>query len=119
MNRIACPDCGGSLSRDAVKCRCGWKALKTLDGQPQADCSWEGCRQKAIVREEIEYGKGRHNLCEYHYLEANRLRAERWCEERGLHTLEQKKAFCRKMVGLAVKPMLQREPGEDDEREAA
>ena len=58
-------------------------------------CSWEGCRQSAKTYDEIEPGKGRHYLCEYHYVEAHKLRAKRWCEARGLITIEQKREYCR------------------------
>jgi len=83
----------------------------------RADCAWEGCRQKAATRDEIEPGKGRHNLCEYHYIEAHKLRAQRWCEARGLLTVENKRDYCRNLIAGLIKPMplVDREPGQDDE----
>ena len=91
-----------------------------LAEKPVANCSWEGCRQKALICEEIEYGKGRHNLCEYHWLEAHKLAAKRRNAERGLHTVEQMKERCRKL-GARFKPMptTDREPGQDDEEKVA
>lgn len=91
--------------------------LPLVDERPTVNCKWEGCLQRAVIYEEIEVGKGRHNLCEYHYVEAGRLRAVRWCEARGLRTVEQKKAYCRKLSKQLLKPM--REPGEDEEEKAA
>jgi hypothetical protein len=52
-----------------------------------------------------------------HYVEAGRMRAVRWCEARGLRTVEQKKEYCRKLSKQLLKPM--REPGEDEEEKAA
>jgi hypothetical protein len=47
----------------------------------------------------------------------HKLRAIRWCEARGLRTVEQKKEYCRKLSKRLLKPM--REPGEDEEEKAA
>ena len=73
----------------------------------------------AMICEEIEPGKGKHNLCEFHWVEAHKLRAQRWCESKGLRTVEQMKAHCRKIAGMILKPMEDREPGQDDEERRA
>lgn len=93
--------------------------LPMVDERPTASCKWERCLQAAVICEEVEYGKGRHNLCEYHYVKAHQLKAERWCAERGLTTTEQKRAYCRKLSKTLLKPMPLREPGEDDEERIA
>lgn len=97
----------------------GKKAPASASMQPQirASCSWEACPNRADVCEEIEPGKGRHNLCELHYVLAHRMAAKRRCEAKGLHSVEQMKEFCRRRLSAGLfKPMPQeREPGCDDE----
>lgn len=86
------------------------KDLPMLPASPvknRPNCSWDGCLQKAVVFEEIEYGKGRHHLCEFHWVKAHALAATRRCEEKGLHTVEQKRDYCRKIAGMLFKPMPQ------------
>ena len=92
--------------------------LPAQDLPPRADCTWEGCRQKASICEEIEPGKGRHNLCEFHYVEAHKLKSKRWCESKGLFTIEQKQDYCRNLIhGTLLKAMP--DGKYPDEREAA
>ena len=89
---------------------------------PRAPCSWEGCTSRAHLRAEIEPGKGMHNLCEFHYVEAHRKAAARRVrEELGLETVEQMKEFCRRRLGTVFRSVSRgndvsiREPGQDDE----
>jgi hypothetical protein len=35
MNLKACPDCGGDLGKNSIKCRCGWKAPGTAFTSPE------------------------------------------------------------------------------------
>lgn len=44
-----CPDCGSTLGKDAIKCRCGWKTLQTVlqesNGPRFTPCAGDpGCR---------------------------------------------------------------------------
>lgn len=116
---MKCPKCQRRLAAIAETCLCGWKRGDEVAPR-HARCAWDGCSTVATIRDEIEPGKGHHNICEYHYVEAHKLRAKRWCEAKGLHTVEQKKDYCRKLAGMVLKPMPQtkREPGQDDEERA-
>ena len=84
--------------------------------RPVADCAYEGCRTKAIIREKLETGWA--NLCEFHMLKEHTKRAEKWCADHGLFTRDQKIAYCRQMfrsVFPGAKFPEPREPGCDDE----
>ena len=81
------------------------------------DCAHEGCKTPAILREKRPTGWA--NLCEFHYIEDHRERAKKWCESQGLYTTQQKIEYCRRMAGTVLKPMPDREPGQDDEELAA
>jgi len=104
-----CPDCGSDLGRNATKCRCGWKTSVELPRLTQP-CAHEGCKTPAILREQIPTGWA--NFCEYHYIRYHRERAELWCNDHGLYTLEQRKEFCRKVLRVGV---FKRMPTGDDE----
>lgn len=108
----ACPDCGGNLGRDAEKCRCGWKR-GSVAPRLLAECAYQGCVTSAVIREQTPTGWA--NLCEFHWLQAHTRRAEENCRAKGLFTTEQKKAYCRKMLGRLITPAVEREPGQDDE----
>ena len=89
---------------------------------PRAPCSWPGCTSRAHLRAEIEPGKGIHNLCEFHYVEAShKASARRVRDEIGLSSVEEMKEFCRRRLSSVFrsvqrgKEVVRREPGQDDE----
>lgn len=79
--------------------------------KPIVDCAFEGCRTPAILRE--RHIGGWANLCEFHWLKSHSQRSEENCKERGLHTLAERKAFCRQLLRTVIPP--EREPGSDDD----
>ena len=110
----ACPVCDRPMNPLATRCRCGWVKAEA----------------RAIVTEQFV------DLAEHN------LRAEKWCNERGLNTTEKRIAYCREMIKklgqkknpkawmhnpksdiakrmrdevLAERRIPVREPGEDDE----
>ena len=83
----------------------------------QAACAHSGCQTPSLVRMKLKTGMA--NLCEFHYVEEHRNRSAKWCADNGLHTTQQKIEFCRRMAGRVLKPMIDREPGQDDEELAA
>jgi hypothetical protein len=88
------------------------KKAPTFDlPRPIVDCAYEGCRQAAILRE--RHVTGWVNLCETHWLKSHYQRADQSCKARGLHTLAERKDFCRKLLGTVIPP--EREPGSDDD----
>ena len=89
------------------------KELKFDLPKPLVDCAHEGCRTPAILRERLPTGWA--NLCEFHWLQNATKRADENCKARGLHTLAQRKAFCRQILGSRMPP--EREPGSDDDLE--
>jgi hypothetical protein len=95
-----CPECHGGLGKDSSKCRCGWVKPTTagayqVAGQPRPICRSVGCAQPAMN------GFAHCRACE------DRLdseRARKACEALGLHTLEQKKAYVRRMMREVFAP---------------
>jgi hypothetical protein len=114
ISRKACPECGGDLGRQAIKCRCGWKASSELP-KLTVPCAYSTCPSRAILRERVKTGWA--NLCERHWVEEAMKKAEERNNARGLHTKQQRMDSCRKLLGVLRIPVerAEREPGQDDE----
>jgi hypothetical protein len=96
MNLKSCPDCGGALGRNADKCRCGWQ-VKTAMPRLIAECC--GCKLPAT--HSLITPMGRQNFCNACADEYHHSRAVLNNKDRGIETVEQYKAFCRKtLAGL-------------------
>ena len=72
----SCPVCDRSLPAVASRCRCGWT-------RPEV---------RAAVTEQ------------YIDLTEHTLRAEKWCNERGLNTTEKKIGYCREAMKKLMQP---------------
>ena len=99
--------------------------------KPRADCAVYGCGALTATREKTETGWA--NFCLHHYVEYHHRKSEkRVRDELGLHTVDEMKAYIRKLLknprpGSALAAMkkqgvfagVEREPGQDDEEKAA
>lgn len=72
----SCPVCDRSLPAVSNRCRCGWT-------RPEV--------RAAVTEQFID-------------LTEHTLRAEKWCNERGLNTTEKKIAYCRKVGAALLRP---------------
>ena len=88
-----CPDCNSGLRPGATSCRCGWKlAVGAVDPAAIRYCATVGCEQKARV------GALKCESCE---TRERQERSEARCRELGLTTVEEKRAYCRRMAKTA------------------
>lgn len=107
------------------------KPVEISQPKPRPDCSVYGCGALTVAREKTETGWA--TFCLHHYIEYHHRKSEkRVREELGLQTVEEMKAYIRKLLrnpkpGSALAALkdrgvfdgIEREPGQDDEEKAA
>lgn len=109
---MKCPRCQRRLTFDATSCICGWGG--PIHGDAIA-CHFapEGCTRPARLRtNRYSLGGVQWPLCHQCDQRLHEEKAERWCAEHGLHTREQRIAYCLRMAG-SMKLPISREPGQD------
>ena len=62
-----CPECGGKLGVEAIKCRCGWSAASQVREPRTVPCCFVGCIEKAMCRVWTKTGWA--DVCVTHYQE--------------------------------------------------
>lgn len=85
----SCPDCSKTLAPNATRCRCGWVANTARS--TYIECAFAGCPQSATLN--VKTPTGRANVCPAHDLAIVQKRAEKYCAELGLDTLEKRRAW--------------------------
>lgn len=92
---LVCPDCNTGLQPGAAKCRCGWimpgRTAETAS-RPVVFCDGEGCDKPATNR------VGDQNLCADCQASIRRARSEAFCHEQGLRTIDEMRAYCRRLA---------------------
>lgn len=139
-----CPKCRRRLRAEAENCLCGWSAIAERV-ERHLNCAYApACTQSAVYVRQTPHGT--RYLCAFHDLEEHTIRAQAWCEDRGMDTTEKKIDYCREMMKqlgqkknpkawmhnpksdlarkfrdelLAERRLPVREPGEDDEERIA
>ena len=119
---MECPKCEREIG-PATYCGCGWKQSRKKEKAPKdaplpiVNCAHQDCIKPAIMREKTATGWA--NLCHFHMMQRSHDRAEKYCSDRGLDTLQKKKDFIRQCgLGKLVMKQIEtaeREPGQDDE----
>jgi hypothetical protein len=100
-----CPDCSTPLGKDRAKCRCGWVKPAAaggyvVAGQPRPICRAVGCETPAM---------NGYAHCEACDRRIRQEKSEARCRELGLTTVEEKKAYCRRMASrLFNRPSFER-----------
>ena len=100
MSLKNCPDCAAPLGFNSNKCRCGWQASHVKTG-PIIDCAFSPqCTTPAVLRRKMPTGWA--SLCYACDMRLHRERAEKWCQEMGLDTVDAKMAYCESMSVKAM-----------------
>lgn len=114
-----CPRCGDRIYNTATACKCGWKerattAASTAPTLSHIQCAHMECTNNAIVKEKTPTGWA--NFCYPHMMSHANERAKSYCLSLGLQTSADCRAWLAKNQLLVKRaPILQREPGCDDE----
>src|SRR3990167_4928752 len=88
-----CPKCGTEIGRSSY-CGCGWKRYaksQHSDAEPHAACAYEGCAYDSFCK--IKTPTGWANVCEEHYRIYHHVKAEKYCNDKGLDTREKRRAW--------------------------
>lgn len=131
-----CPRCQAPLKFNGAKsCDCGWRKRERPAERQQAPyvpkpCCYEGCPRDATVK--IETKTGWADMCKGHHEAYTLAQAKAYTAGLGLKTQLDLRRFCKtnemgkgRMHGAFLKaykgsaPMIDRQPGQDDEEAAA
>lgn len=96
-----CPECERFIPVSAVRCRCGWTAP-----QGKTDyvaCAMVGCPTSATIRAKTKTGWA--NVCDVHDKLIVQKRADAYCLERGLDTVQKQRDWVLKHLKI---PQLRR-----------
>ena len=120
----SCPDCGASVGRNAIKCRCGWSATGAVPVfQKKIDCCVMGCPNPA--RASVWTKTGWANVCArvhpsevgpFHYEtieQVPRVTNNPYLDE--IRSAYKKSAAYARIHGPIQGAAKQREPGSDDD----
>ena len=91
--KMICPDCNGELAPKATYCGCGWHKHTKLESEikQRVPCANDDCRLDAILRLQTKTGWA--NFCEPCYTKYAKEQARISCEDKGLFTADQKRAW--------------------------
>ncbi len=106
-----CIRCDEPLAMGATSCRCGWRERTKTEPERYLPkkCSVSICYVNAMPG---------HHLCEHHYIQPAQQAGVAKCQELGLHTTDQMRAWLKSHAKDAFKRFpepVMREPGQDDE----